>query len=136
MVSEKADKKPDLKAAKDRGERIALMEPPVLGEGSRHRDELTDLALELAQRNAGFPAGVWTSWLPSCFSPCGSRLVGRYPGWQRGPRRLPSCLFQGTQWLIDEGGIRRCRLLDRCGGSAGWLGPMGSASCFPLNCAA
>jgi Fic family protein len=30
------------------------MEPLVLGEGSRHRRELTDLALDLAQRSAGF----------------------------------------------------------------------------------
>ena len=30
------------------------MEPLVLGDGSRHRPELTDLALELAQRSAGF----------------------------------------------------------------------------------
>ena len=49
MASNKSDIKPDLKAAEDRGERIALMEPLVLGEGSRHRAELTDLALELAQ---------------------------------------------------------------------------------------
>jgi len=32
-------------------------------------------------------------------------LVGRYPGWQRGLRRLPKHLFQGAQWLMDEGGI-------------------------------
>jgi len=54
MVTSEADKKPDIKAAEDRGERTALMEPLVLGEGSRHRGELTDLALELAQRSAGF----------------------------------------------------------------------------------
>jgi hypothetical protein len=55
---------------------------------------------------AGFPAGTWTSWLPhAClYHACGSRLVGRYPGWQRNPRRLPRHLFQGAQWLIDEGG--------------------------------
>ena len=53
MVKVKPDKKPDLKGAEDRGERTALMEPLVLGEGSRHRPELTDIALELAQRSAG-----------------------------------------------------------------------------------
>ena len=37
---------PGLEAAEDRGERIALMEPLVLGEGSRHRPELTDVALD------------------------------------------------------------------------------------------
>src|ERR1700749_3123627 len=65
MANEKADMKPDLKAAEDRGERTALMEPLVLGEGSNHRAELTDLALELAQRSAGFrrslPASLLTS---------------------------------------------------------------------------
>ena len=54
MVRHKPDKKPDVKAAEDRGERATLMEPLVLGEGSRHRAELTDLALNLAQRSAGF----------------------------------------------------------------------------------
>ncbi len=66
MVKYKPDKKPDLEvAAVDRGERIALMEPLVLGEGSRHRAALTDLTLELAQRSAGFhrslPASLLTS---------------------------------------------------------------------------
>jgi Fic family protein len=41
------------------------MEPLVLGEGSPHRPALTDLALELAQRSAGFrrslPAGLLAS---------------------------------------------------------------------------
>jgi predicted dinucleotide-binding enzyme len=51
MVTSKADHKPDIKASADRGERTTLMEPLVLGEGSRHRPPLTDLALELAQRS-------------------------------------------------------------------------------------
>ena len=53
MIRDKVDNKADMKAAEDRGEAIGLMEPLVLGEGSRHRPELTDLALELAQRSAG-----------------------------------------------------------------------------------
>ncbi len=65
MAGDKADKKPDVKAADDRGEHPALMEPLVLGEGSRHRGPLADLALELAQRSAGFrrslPASLLTS---------------------------------------------------------------------------
>ena len=48
MAKDKPDRKPDVKAAEDRGDRIALMEPLVLGEGSRHRAELTDLALQIA----------------------------------------------------------------------------------------
>jgi Fic family protein len=41
------------------------MEPLVLGEGSRHRPELTDLALELAQRSAGFRRSLPESLLSS-----------------------------------------------------------------------
>jgi Fic family protein len=65
MVSTKADNKPDVKAVKDRGERTGLMEPLVLGEGSRHRAELTDLALELAQRSAGLRRSLPPSLLSS-----------------------------------------------------------------------
>ena len=65
MVSREPDKKPDTKAAEDRGERITLMEPLVLSEGSRHRQELTDLALELAQRSAGFRRSLPESLLSS-----------------------------------------------------------------------
>jgi Fic family protein len=54
MVENKADKEPDVIAVKDQGERTGLMEPLVLSAGSRYRPELTDLALELAQRSAGF----------------------------------------------------------------------------------
>ena len=65
MVSHKPDKKPDVKAAEDRGERTTLMEPLVLGEGSRHRAELTDLALNLAQRSAGFRRSLPASLMAS-----------------------------------------------------------------------
>ena len=46
--------KSDIKTVEDRGESIDLMEPLVIGESSRHRAALTDLALELAQKSAGF----------------------------------------------------------------------------------
>src|ERR1700723_2952047 len=65
MVSTKADNKPDVKAVKDRGERTALMEPLILSEGSRHRVELTDLALEVAQRSAGLRRSLPPSLLSS-----------------------------------------------------------------------
>lgn len=65
MAELEADNKADIKAAEDRGERIALMEPLVLGEGSRHRRRLTDLALELAQRSAGFRRSLPQSLLSS-----------------------------------------------------------------------
>ena len=49
-------------AAEDRGESIGLMEPLLIGESSRHRGALTDLAVELAAKSAGFrrslPEGV------------------------------------------------------------------------------
>ena len=65
MVRNEADLKEDIKAAEDRGERIGLMEPLVLSEGSRHRAELTDLALDLAQRSAGFRRSLPESLLAS-----------------------------------------------------------------------
>ncbi len=52
MTDDEADKEV-AKYADDQGERIALMEPLVLSEGSRHRAALTDLALELGQKAAG-----------------------------------------------------------------------------------
>jgi Fic family protein len=46
----------------DRGEDVGMMEPTLLAEGSRFRHELTDLALELVGRSAGFrrslPRGI------------------------------------------------------------------------------
>src|SRR5437867_4739527 len=54
MVTKKADLKADIKPVQDRGESIGLMEPLVISETARHRAALTDLALELAQKSAGF----------------------------------------------------------------------------------
>lgn len=45
--------KPDI-PAEDRHELPVMMEPLVIPEGSRHRGVLTDLALELTQKSAGF----------------------------------------------------------------------------------
>lgn len=57
-----ADMKADISAAKDRGEAVTMMEPLLIPEGSQHREVLTDLAVELAARSAGFrrslPEGV------------------------------------------------------------------------------
>lgn len=60
-----ADNEPAIAAAlnlPDRGESIALMEPMVVSESSRHRTALCDLAIELAGKAAGFrrslPSGV------------------------------------------------------------------------------
>jgi Fic family protein len=65
MAKNKADLDPDIKAAEDRGERVSLMEPLVIGESSRHRRDLIDLALELAQRSAGFRRSLPESLLSS-----------------------------------------------------------------------
>ena len=54
MAKREPDKKADMKAAADRGETVSEMEPLLLREDSRHRAGLTDLALELAQKSAGF----------------------------------------------------------------------------------
>ena len=55
----------DISAAKDRGEALSMMEPLLISEGSRNREALIDLAVELAARSAGFrrslPEGVLTA---------------------------------------------------------------------------
>jgi Fic family protein len=56
--------KPDTKA-EDRDEPISLMEPLLIGDGSRHRAALTDLALELTQKSAGFRRSLPPSLLAS-----------------------------------------------------------------------
>jgi Fic family protein len=53
-MPEEADIIADIKAAKDCEESTALMEPLLIGETSRHRGALTELAVELAQKAAGF----------------------------------------------------------------------------------
>jgi Fic family protein len=51
--------------ADDRGEIVSLMEPLLVSESSRHRTPLTDLALDLTQKSAGFrrslPPGMLAS---------------------------------------------------------------------------
>jgi Fic family protein len=53
------------KGAADRGELVSLMEPLLIGEGSRHRGEITDLALEITQKAAGFRRSLPPSLLAS-----------------------------------------------------------------------
>src|SRR5216684_5697666 len=65
MTSLEADKKADIEPVKDRGETISLMEPLLIGDSSRHRAALTDLALELAQKSAGFRRSLPESVLSS-----------------------------------------------------------------------
>jgi Fic family protein len=65
MGNKEADLNADIGVANDRGESIGLMEPLLIGDGSRHRAALTDLTIELAQKSAGFrrslPASLLTS---------------------------------------------------------------------------
>lgn len=65
MDDSKQDMEDDIEIAPDRGESVRLMEPMLIPEDSRARTELTDLAMELAQRAAGFrrslPDGVMTA---------------------------------------------------------------------------
>ena len=49
----------------DRGESISLMEPLLIGSDSRFHNSLTDLALELAQKSAGFRRSLPESMLRS-----------------------------------------------------------------------
>jgi Fic family protein len=65
MKNTKPDKKADFEAVPDRGESIGLMEPLVLGGDARARHQLADLALELAQKSAGFRRSVPAAILAS-----------------------------------------------------------------------
>jgi Fic family protein len=65
MVKKKQDKEADIKAAKDRGEATSEMEPLLISEAARNRAGLPDLALELAQRSAGFRRSLPPSLLES-----------------------------------------------------------------------
>src|SRR5580698_784047 len=51
--------------ADDRGEIVPCMEPLQIGSDSRHRDAVTDLALELTQKAAGFRHSLPPSVLAS-----------------------------------------------------------------------
>jgi Fic family protein len=64
-MNSNADTKEDIVTAPDRGESIAMMEPLLIGETSRHRGKLTDMALELAQKAAGFRRSLPESLLAS-----------------------------------------------------------------------
>lgn len=65
MVKNEADIEEDIKPVKERSEAISLMEPLLISDGSRHRALLTDLALELAQKSAGFRRSLPESMLAS-----------------------------------------------------------------------
>jgi len=54
MTPQKETTKPDIEEAPDRGETIGLMEPMLIGESSMRRGEITDLALDLVAKSAGF----------------------------------------------------------------------------------
>ena len=65
MAKNKPDTQTDTKKVVDRGELPALMEPLRISPDSRSREELSDLAVELAARAAGFsrslPRGILSS---------------------------------------------------------------------------
>jgi Fic family protein len=65
MGDSDSDIKADIKQAEDRGETTGRMEPLLLREDSSHRGPLTDLALELAQKSAGFRRSLPPSILTS-----------------------------------------------------------------------
>jgi len=46
--------KADIKAAVDRGEAVAIMEPLRISERTQQRPTLTELAVELAAKSSGF----------------------------------------------------------------------------------
>src|SRR5205807_1717102 len=64
-MSSNVDTKEDIVTAPDRGESIAMMEPLLIGETSRNRGKLTDMALELAQKATGLRRSLPESLLAS-----------------------------------------------------------------------
>ena len=64
MTEPEADIKADISAVMDSHESVALMEPMLVAQGSQHRGDLIDLAVEVAAASAGFrrslPDGVRT----------------------------------------------------------------------------
>lgn len=65
MPESKPDIEADIEPAADRVESISLMEPLLIGESSPRRPGLIDLALELAQKSAGFRRSLPASLLSS-----------------------------------------------------------------------
>jgi len=65
MPKKETDTKADISAVNDRGETVSLMEPLLIGDSARQRGNLTDLALELAQKSAGFQRSLPESLLAS-----------------------------------------------------------------------
>jgi len=65
MMETQPANKPAIIAVLDRGESIALMEPLLIGQDSRHRPALTDMAVDLAQKSAGFRRSLPESLLAS-----------------------------------------------------------------------
>ncbi len=65
MASREEDIEADIEVVKDRGETVSLMEPLLIAEGSKHRSVLIDLALDLAQKSAGFRRSLPESLLAS-----------------------------------------------------------------------
>jgi hypothetical protein len=73
----------------DLGDAVALMEPLLVGESSRHRGGLTDLALELAARTAGFRRSLLAALLER------EVLVSKSP---RAPLRLAFPAKLASRW--------------------------------------
>jgi len=65
MAKPEPDREADMAPVADGGESVAGMEPLVIAEGSRHRPALTDLALALAQKSAGFRRSLPDSLITS-----------------------------------------------------------------------
>ncbi|MDZ7761661.1 MAG: Fic family protein [Desulfovermiculus sp.] len=66
MKEKEEDIEPAARQAEDRGERIALIEPLLIREDSRHRNQLIDLVMDLARQASGFrrslPEGIVRAW--------------------------------------------------------------------------
>src|SRR6204780_4496705 len=58
MINKSEDIKEDIQPVADRGESVTQMEPLLISESSPHRGALTDLAIDLAGKAAGFRSSL------------------------------------------------------------------------------
>ena len=84
----------------DRGEAVSLMEPLLIGEGSRHRGAFTDLALELAAKSAGFRGACRPLPCRAGRSRAGDELLLQQP--DRRARHTPRRYRAGAQERLQR----------------------------------
>jgi hypothetical protein len=96
VMSPGADIKTAILATPDHGESVFLMEPLLIGETSRFRGKLIDLAVELAQKAAGFRRSLPETLLASLAGLVRSMNCYYSP---RAPLRLAFPAQLASRWM-------------------------------------